>query len=677
MATPQVLSRKVNGVASAASSPAPADAPKPTKTKAPVEGEKVVIRRLAPGMTEEEFSNILGDAWKSGNGKVGWFSYHPGKISKDPAKPSRPSRAYLHVLRRDELLGLSDAVRTSVWEDARESWTDPALVGPPVVEQCIYKKIPSGKRRTDGRQGTIDQDREFMAFLESLANPDAHKDGEGEHSTDDGSKPEKATTTPLIEYLKEKKANKAKETAAAKSAKHSRQESQGGGKSKGSSASPEESKKKSKGDKSSDKPKETVKILTKKAATDAAADAAKSAAAQIQGGTQELPKSRRAGIAAAARILQRDLGLSPGNAHRKARQEAAKAEAEAKTATAAEKDTAASSSAQTPASPTVSTAARPATPTAPKAQQAQQAASSSSRSRGKKRGTGEDSAKGKGEKSSADGAGSTPAKTTPVLLLKKKDESQLTASQSARPSTPSASTSGPSSAATPAPTGPKSAASKSSQPAPSNSKKSTSGGGGGAAGPSAAPNPNATRAFVKHANPSQGVTEPLLKEAMIAFGEVTFVEIDRRKGFAYVDFAEPEGLARAIAANPVTVAQAAVQILERRDKEAAAGRRGGGGGGGGKAAAGGGGGNSKGDAGPSSAPATPTAPAGPAADKDKGTAPAAGAASEKRGGRRRGGRGRDRDRDGGAKDGAGGGGKNAGKSGGGGGGAAAAAAATT
>lgn len=78
------------------------------------------------------------------------------------------------------------------------------------------------------------------------------------------------------------------------------------------------------------------------------------------------------------------------------------------------------------------------------------------------------------------------------------------------------------------------------------------------------PSEGATRAFVKHANPSQGVTEALLKEAMEKFGGVTMVEIDRRKGFAYVDFTEPESLKKAMAANPTSVAQGTVQVMERK-----------------------------------------------------------------------------------------------------------------
>ena len=173
---------------------------------------------------------------------------------------------------------VSEAVRSATWEDAKESFTSPSLVGPPAVEFSIYKKIPSGKRRTDGRQGTIDQDPEFMAFLESLANPDAQKDGDGDQSTaDEADKPGKVKSTPLIESLREKKANKAKEAAAAKSAKHSRHDSQG----KAKAAAAEESKKSGK-ERSSGKPKETVKILTKKAATDAAAEAAKNVASLLQ-----------------------------------------------------------------------------------------------------------------------------------------------------------------------------------------------------------------------------------------------------------------------------------------------------------------------------------------------------------------------------------------------------------
>lgn len=71
---------------------------------------------------------------------------------------------------------------------------------------------------------------------------------------------------------------------------------------------------------------------------------------------------------------------------------------------------------------------------------------------------------------------------------------------------------------------------------------------------------------MKHANPSQGITEPLIEESLKIFGAIDKVEIDKRKGFAYVDFAEHDGLRKAMAASPIKIAQGAVQVLERKEK---------------------------------------------------------------------------------------------------------------
>ncbi len=569
-------------------------------------------------------------------------------ILSSPSKPSQPSRAYLHVTRRDELAPLSQKVQSSRWEDAKETYNDPALVSPPTVEFAIYKKIPGEKKRVDGRQGTIDQDPEFMAFLEALANPDAQKEAaEAELSLEEAIKAEKTTTTPLVEYLKERKAAKAKEAAAAKSAKHARQDSQGG-KGKAAATPVEEPKKKSRDgrgekghERSSERPRESVKILTKKAAAaaEAAAEAARAVAAQMkpaaaarpssQSGTQEQPKSRRAGIAAAARILQRDLGLSPGNAHRKARQEAAKAESDSKVT--APKEIA------KPVPTAAPESAPPSIPTGPSASAAAAKLQppAAGRSRNRKRGAGDDIGKTKGEatgEKAAESSNPAPAKA-PITLMKKKESQPPGPSLQSPPAAPAAPT-GPSKggpslsqALTPAPpTGPKAAAQKQSGP----SKKGTG---------AATPSPGATRAFIKHANHSQGVTEPLLKEALQVFGAVTSVEMDRKKGFAYAEFADYSGLAKAMAASPVAVAQATVQVVERKDmgKKASGPTQP-------KSAA----------AASTSTPAPLTAPAkvqAPAAAEQSSAPPtpvstgpmaekAGGEQGSKRGGRRRGGRGR-------------------------------------
>ncbi|KAL7933440.1 Smg-4/UPF3 family domain-containing protein [Trichoderma chlorosporum] len=538
-----------------------ADPPKAPKTKTPHEGEKVIIRRLPPGMTEAECVSILGSEWAVGNGKVDWFSYAPGKVSNELSKPSRPARAYFHVMRKDYIMPLSDIVRNATWEDAKSTFNSSSLIGPPALEMCIYKKVPGTKKRVDARQGTIDQDPEFMAFLEGLANPAPPREGIENEDVEEA--PEaKVTTTPLIEYLKEKKANKAKEAAAAKSAKHSRQETTTA---KGKSASKEDegSKKKGKDSKNSKAEKSTlkepVKILTKKAAAAAlekSVEVAKPSASQAGASSSSnaasateppTPKSRRAGVSIAARMLQRDLGLSPGSAYRRARQDAAKAEAGSKPS-AADKESKETPSTTNESQPSPAPASTEATvsPQTPAKDNASKAQQPSRKTRG---------GKSADKPKPSEASGGQSATTTPPVILKKKSAASGDADASKTAETAS--------------TAQQNSNSKSTGGAANGTKGASAKSSGAQKKTAAAASASATRGFVKHANSSQGITEPVLKQALEMFGTVTFIEVDKRKGFAYVDFADHSGLAKAISASPISVAQGTVQVLERKDKKPA------------------------------------------------------------------------------------------------------------
>jgi regulator of nonsense transcripts 3 len=534
MATSSLGAKQANGVLAISASQTSGSATKPSTAKPASPKLKVVVRRLAPGLTEEEFTTILGDEWKAGQGKVDWFSYEPGKDSKkynysvsvyrpsltdfsSPSKPSRPSRAYLHLTSETHLMTLSDTVRQSVFEDAQNTFTDAALIGPPTVEFATYGRIPGGRRRTDARAGTIDQDPEFMSFLEALANPITGRELTAEALAEIASvKSEKVTTTPLVQFLKDKKATKNKD-AAAKAAK--KQESQS------AKSKPEDVKKKGKENKLVEKAaKEAVKILNREAASKAAAGSSTTAQASgdLSAGPPKLDVSKVSGrqrsavVAAHIRMLQRDLGLSPAQAHRQVRRDTADAQ-KAEKAAAAEKaapESGEGSLSQVSPSPTV--------PTAPKAIST---ASGSRRSRAKA----STSTETETNKSTPASSSTPVVAPTSMVLLKKPDASQHTPS-------------------TTAPTPAKSAAATVARKPQ----------------PVAVPSEGATQAFVKHANPSQGVTEPLLKEAMEKFGAVSMVEIDRRKGFAYVDFVDSQGLKSAMAANPISVAQGTVQVMQRK-----------------------------------------------------------------------------------------------------------------
>lgn len=418
------------------------------------------------------------------------------------------------------LLSLSDLVRESVFEDAQNTFTSQCLIGPPTVEFPPYGRTPGGRRRDDARTGTIDQDPEFMAFLEGLANPMTTREINADVVIDGTSaKQEKVTTTPLVQYLKDKKANKSKEMAA-KAAK--KQEAQLA-KAKAGKESLDDVKKKGKegkADKLVEKAaREAVKILNREAAMKGSSASTSEVSGSESSGTPKLDvtkvhgRQRPAVIAAHIKMLQRDLGLSPAQAHRQVRRDTADA-LKAERAAAAEKaaaDSKEGGSSQSSQAQTI--------PTAPKGSNNQ---AKDRKSRGKGNSTEAESGK-------ASSSGSAPAPTTPVILLKKSDNQRPVP---ASPTTPQ----------------PKPASAALARKPP----------------PVAVPSEGATQAFVKHANPSQGVTEALLKEAMENFGAVSMVEIDKRKGFAYVDFVDTEGLKKAMAANPISVAQGTVQVMQRK-----------------------------------------------------------------------------------------------------------------
>ena len=214
-------------------------------------------------------------------------------------------------------------MRTTSFNDAKNTTKDSVLIGPPSLEFAPYPRVPLGKRRNDARQGLIDQDSEFQTFLESLTSPapkptPVEVDGRGV----DGAEKKEVTTTPLIEHLREKKAAKekaAKEKAASGgkgSGKHARQESKddksnekGDGKKasakalREAAASPDKGRKLTKAERAA---KDAVKVLNKEVTGSVAAAAAPTAPAQTAAPPQKptSERKRERGIASiAAKML--------------------------------------------------------------------------------------------------------------------------------------------------------------------------------------------------------------------------------------------------------------------------------------------------------------------------------------------------------------------------------------
>ncbi|KAF2131633.1 hypothetical protein P153DRAFT_312179 [Dothidotthia symphoricarpi CBS 119687] len=550
----------INGVLPVAVLQKNAPAQPPRGPKAAQPRLKLICRRLPPGMTRAEFEAVLGDEWKAGAGKVDWLNYRKGKISKDVAKPSKPARAYFHVTKQDHVKLLGDHVRAATFQDAAKSWQDPALVGPPTLEYAPYPKMPGGRRRNDNRQGTIDQDQEFKDFLESLTNP-IMKPAAPES---DAQKGEKVKTTPLIEALRERKANKDKPVT--KASKNARGDAKDDPADKKILAKPGKENALNAGDKNrrlgkADKTqatKEAVKILNKEASSKAAA----ANSATDKASASPAPERKRGNVALAKSMLQRDLGVGPAPSRRRGtKREVASAVPEAgtpsKNTTTSDQKTKENSIPSAPSTPAPEKAAQ-APPRKERPTRAERRAFKATL-------TDKPNNKAAPDDTKTQTQTPTKAATAPAPQILKKPQPAQTPTAPKGPAATRVPPTEPAAArAPPAATHAQATPTKTVPAPPAPSVKPTP--RTTAAPP--VPSPTSRQSFLKHANPSQGITEPLIEEALKVFGAIEKVEIDKRKGFAYVDFVEPEGLQKAMAASPIKIAQGAVQVLERKEKVA-------------------------------------------------------------------------------------------------------------
>ena len=467
----------------------------------------------------------------------------------------------MHVTDQSYLVGLSDKVRQIAIRDAKGTWNVSSLLGPPSVEFAPYGRIPSNKRRNDARQGTIDQDSEFIAFLEELTNPIPAKKSIDDEKKECGDKKEEITITPLVQFLKAKKAAKGKKPAptgakksdvnvAEKKTVDTREVSMSPRKitQRGKVESTVKEVKEVKEIKqvtrdSPGSPRKSKVIPSSKPAIPADTKTITASPTPPRGPAADR-KRERGNVSAAARILQRDLGLG-GDALARRRGHAP------------ENSTSSHTGGQTPAANTTAVKSGGG---ATNEKSSEQAGTSVS---GKATESNTSSTEEKKTSSISKEVTQSPQtranNASPVVVLKKDTSAVQVPTGPAASRTPRKNVVPPSKGSSPAVRSKTSSSSTSGQQQDASSANAS------------------TQAFLKHANPSQGITEPVLKQAMEAFGEVTKAEIDKKKGFAYVDFAQPEGLQKALQASPVKIAEGQVVVLERKDRGVTTGNvRGGG-----------------------------------------------------------------------------------------------------
>lgn len=485
--------------------------------KGPAPKLKLIARRLPPGLTLGEFEETLGEEWKPGSGKVEWREFCGGKVKQ--GNHPQQARCYLLVTNEPLIAELDKHFRTLTFHDKAGTYKLPELRNwPPALEWAPNQRTPmSVKQRADPRQGTIDQDPEYMAFLEGetqATEKPAPLDAVGVEKE----KTEKVEvkSTPLIDSLREKKANKAK------AAESKNEEKKSKGHARGDSKDTAASKKDAKEDKQQNvqqASKEAVKALNKQVAS-------KQQQAQQRPASPQQPQGKNA---------------SPAKS-KKAANSKAQSNQSTEQGTANAKGSAPASAPQAPASQRE-----------PRARPQRGGAGNEGIKKMLQKDLGIKPKQGGNAKSSQAAAASPSASGTPTETSGNADNknSKSKDQNSSNPGSPA----------------PNSTKGQNPPSVPKQQQNQAT--------------VSSTKAYLKHANPSQGMTEILIQQALSQYGELTNVTIDPRKGTAIALFKDNEGLKKAIEAKSVPVANGKIEVLEFKDRSGGSGRVGWGGRGGG------------------------------------------------------------------------------------------------
>ncbi|ORX91373.1 hypothetical protein K493DRAFT_339399 [Basidiobolus meristosporus CBS 931.73] len=190
--------------------------PRAKKSNKRVEGPKtkVVIRRLPPNLPEELFFKSIQPYITDEN--IDWKLYVPGKISTNKNKENHFSRGYLHFKTIDDVILFHRGYDGHLFVDSKGNESRA------VVEFAPFQKIPKENQKPDPREGTLEEDPDYLAFLETLKEEKENKESNG--ISDGTTQLEKLEarlskesvvplstnstpkSTPLLDYLRAQKA---------------------------------------------------------------------------------------------------------------------------------------------------------------------------------------------------------------------------------------------------------------------------------------------------------------------------------------------------------------------------------------------------------------------------------------------------------------------------------------
>ncbi|XP_056163318.1 regulator of nonsense transcripts UPF3 isoform X3 [Syzygium oleosum] len=188
---------------------------------------KVVLRHLPPSITQGMLLDQIDTAF---GGRYSWFAFRPGKSS---LKHQVYSRAYINFRRPEDVVEFAEFFEGHVFVNEKGTQFKT------IVEYAPSQRIPKQTSKKDGREGTIMKDPEYLEFLEFIAKPvenlpSAEIQLERREAERSGIGKEAPVVTPLMDYVRQKRASKG---GSRRSIANEKMSGRGGGSSAGSSSS--------------------------------------------------------------------------------------------------------------------------------------------------------------------------------------------------------------------------------------------------------------------------------------------------------------------------------------------------------------------------------------------------------------------------------------------------------
>ncbi|KAG0042863.1 hypothetical protein BGZ83_012085 [Gryganskiella cystojenkinii] len=206
---------------------APAGGKTPSKRASRVRGPnrgqaktKIIVRRLPANLPEAVFMESIKPflSEQSVERPLTWVA---GKVSKNPVKGNTFARAYIYFRSVKLATDFQKAYHGHAFVDRNGN------EGRAYVEFAPFQKVPREQRKADTKQGTIEDDPDYQAFLQSLTAEPTEAEKEMKLSGTEQLLKESALnpkSTPLLEDLRaQKAAAQAKSQANRLAARQARQ----------------------------------------------------------------------------------------------------------------------------------------------------------------------------------------------------------------------------------------------------------------------------------------------------------------------------------------------------------------------------------------------------------------------------------------------------------------------